>query len=46
MILKDCYELFPNNLRKNQTEDNRKNIFDMSKNLPLLPQIVTDVSEL
>ena len=26
--------------------DNRKNIFDMSKNLPLLPRIVTDVSEL
>ena len=25
---------------------NRKNIFDMSKNLPLLPRFVTDVSEL
>ena len=30
-------------IRKNQSMGDRKNIFDMSKNLPLLPRIVTDL---
>ena len=40
------FRLFPNDLRKNQSVCDRKNMFDMSKNLPLLPRIVTNVSEL
>ena len=45
-ILTDCYELFTSNLRTNKSVDNRKKIFDMSKNLPLLSRILTSVGEL
>ena len=42
----DGYELFTSYLRTNQSVDNLKKIFDMSKNLPLLSRILKSVYEL
>ena len=45
-MITDCYELFTSYLRTNQSVDNRKKIFDMSKNVPLLSRILKSVYDL
>ena len=42
----DSLRIVMSYLRKNKSVDNRKKIFDTSKNLPLLSRIFTSVYEL
>ena len=45
-MITNCYELFKSYLRTNQSVDNRKKIFDMSKKMPLLSRMLKSVYEL
>ena len=45
-VVYDCLRIVTSYLRKNKSVDNRKTIFDMSKNLPLLSRIITSDYEL